>query len=206
MRSIFEALRLTIDDTGLIPALHKGEPAAYEVLYNHYAQSLCLFIDRLVKNAEVAEDIAAEALSKTFARNTSFESLSKLKSFLYTTAYNAALDFLKVDKRHMRAHDDIRYLTETEMDDAELIYIRAEVTRAIQECIDALPGQPQQVIRLAFLEGKKLTEIATELNLSYNTVQNHKARGLQLMKIHLIKNKLLSASCLWLALSTLERH
>ncbi len=51
---------------------------------------------------------------------------------------------------------------------------------------------------MAFVEGKKLPEIAVELNLSYNTVQNHRARGLEFVRMHLIKNKLISGSMLLL--------
>ncbi|MBO9571736.1 MAG: sigma-70 family RNA polymerase sigma factor [Chitinophagaceae bacterium] len=194
------------NDTELIEAFRHAEGHAFEVVYERFASGLCLFVDQMIKNKQVAEDIAVEVLGKSFRRPDNFESFNKLKSFLFTSANNAALDYLKTQKRHDKAHQEIKYLQEYDMDDVELAYIRSEVIAAVEAAINALPRQPQQVIRMAFIEGKKLPEIAAELQLSYNTVQNHRARGIELMRVHLLKNKWLSAPVLWIALSLIDRN
>ncbi len=159
-----------------------------------------------MKDSFVAEDIAAEAIAKAFRKNTDFATLEKLKGFLFITINNAALDYLKVEKRHYEAHEKISYMTRGEMDDVELAYIKAEAIRSVYAAIELLPQQPRKVITMAFVEGKKLPEIAKELNLSYNTVQNYRGRGLELIRTHLIKNSLLSGPALWFALGLLDIH
>ena len=197
-------MRLQVYDTEFIGALHRGEHAAFEAAYAHFATSLRFFLDQVVENQMVAEDIATDAFIKTFNKYADFESLDKLKAYLYITASNAALDHVRNEKRHARSHEEILRLNGDRMEDVELAYIKAEVTQVIQEAIDALPQQPREVIRKIFLEDKKLSEVAAEMNLSYNTVQNHRTRGLALMRIRLEKNEHLSIAVLCLALSHLS--
>jgi RNA polymerase sigma-70 factor (ECF subfamily) len=200
------SLRLKLHDSEFLPALHRGDNAAFELLYRHYSESLTYFVDQLINDAAVAEDIAAETLAKLFRKNADFTTLEKIKGYLYITASNAAFDHLRKEKRHHRIHGEIAYLTDAETEDVEFAYIRAEASRAVQEAINALPEKPREVIRMAFIEGKKLAEIAEALNLSYNTVQNYRGKGLELMRIQLVKNKLLTPLMLGIALSLLEKH
>ncbi len=108
---------------------------------------------------------------------------------MYTTANNAALDYLRMQRRHNRAHQEIEYLAERDTEDMEFRFFQSEALRTIYEAIEALPTQPKRVIRMAFVEGKKLSEIAAALNLSYNTVQNYRGRGLEMIRMHLITKK-----------------
>lgn len=198
-------MRLSDNDIELLKAFREGKGTAYEAIYEYYIEGLFVFADHMVRDTQVAEDIAIQALAKSFTRHQDFETLAKLKSFLFTTANNAALDYIKTQKRHSRAHQEIKYL-QNEMDDAELNYIRSEAILAVNAAIEALPSQLQRVIRLSFVEGKKLTEVAAEMQLSYNTVQNYKARALELMRLHLLENKWLTTAGLWLTLSLLENN
>ncbi|WEK36494.1 MAG: sigma-70 family RNA polymerase sigma factor [Candidatus Pseudobacter hemicellulosilyticus] len=182
-----------------------GDEKAFATIYRYYARPLRFFAEQLVNDTVVAEDITAEAFARTFRRHTDFLLLEKLKAYLYITVNNAALDHLKTEKRHQQAHEQIRYLAEGEMGDVELAYIRAEAVRAVHQSIELLPEQSRKVIRMLFIEGKKLPEIAAELGLSYNTVQNYRARGLDLMRTHLVRNKLLSPLVAAFALSFLEQ-
>jgi RNA polymerase sigma factor (sigma-70 family) len=101
---------LTINDNQLIAAFNKGEQKAYTVIYDYYRSSVCYFAEQLVGDKVAAEDIAAEAFIKVFKKNTDFDSLDKIKAYLFITANNAALDLLKMQKRHSAVHEKISYL------------------------------------------------------------------------------------------------
>ncbi len=143
---------------------------------------------------------------KAFRKHEDFSSLERLKAFLYITANNAALDFLKTEKRHNRIHEELKYSDQSTMEDAELAYIKTEAVRAVHQAIEELPPKSREVIRLLFIEGKTLPEVAAEMQLSYNTVQNHRARGLELLRMAIIKNKFVSPLGILLALSLLDTY
>ncbi|MBO9572115.1 MAG: sigma-70 family RNA polymerase sigma factor [Chitinophagaceae bacterium] len=184
--------RLT-DENIVFEALQKGEAAAYAQVYNNHFEGLCYFINRNIADRQAAEDIAAESFIKTFDRITQFESMVKLKSFLYTVANNATLDLIKSTNRHRSSHEEINFLQkETYEESIEKQVIRAEVMQAIYSEIENLPKQSREVIRLSLLEGKSIDEVAHELGMAYKTVQHYKTQGLKTLRIQLLKNKIYS--------------
>ncbi len=176
------------------------------MVYHHFIHPVRHFIDQLVKDQQAAEDIAVEAFTRTFKKNTDFATIDKLKGFLFITAGNAAKDFLRSQKRQREAYEEVKYLKEQEEEDFELAYIRTEAARAVRDAIDEVPGQAGQVVRMVFVEGKSLSQVAAELQIAYNTVQNHRARGLQLIREKLKTNQLLSTASLLLAFAYLDYH
>lgn len=198
-------MAVIVNDTVFISAFQNGQPETFKALYHHFVESLTYFVDEVVKQPAVAEDICIETLTKAFQTHANFASLQKLKAFLYITAKNAALDYVREEKRHGRIQANLVYLTTTAEKDAELAYIKAEASQAVREAIETLPPQPKRVIQLAFIEGKKLVEVAKELGLSYNTVQNHRARGLELMRAYLLRTYGSSPALLCMALAYLHQ-
>src|SRR5688572_23419259 len=108
--------RVTIDDINLMPAFRRGEQDAYNAVFHHFVRSLHFFTNQIVHDVYAAEDIVADTFIRTFRINTEFDSLNKLKSYLYRTASNGALDFIRTKKRHNHSHEEIRYLTDHETD------------------------------------------------------------------------------------------
>lgn len=172
---------------------------AFGRLHRQWYRQLCFYTEQITGNAPIAEDIASESFIKLLHKRHSFSSLAKLKSFLFTVAHNAALDYLKAEKRHQSSHEQISRETDTLEPPHELHRIRAEVLNAVFAEIEALPAQCREVIRLSFIEGLTVGEIAGRMNIAYKSVLNHKTRGLQLLRTALVRKSvhpLLLAVCL----------
>ena len=56
---------------------------------------------------------------------------------------------------------------------------------SIREAIDKLPEGCRMVLKLAYFEGLKNDEIATELGISINTVKTQRQRAMKLMRLSL---------------------
>ncbi len=95
---------------------------------------------QITRDQQTAEDITIETFTKAFLRHSDFVSVSKLKAFLFTTANNAALDYLKQFNARQKVQQDLKALVHGEMEDGELIYIRTEAIKAIHEAIEAIPA------------------------------------------------------------------
>ncbi|MBO9573994.1 MAG: sigma-70 family RNA polymerase sigma factor, partial [Chitinophagaceae bacterium] len=188
-----------------IPALHGGQPVAYNTIFHHFIDPVRHFIGQIVKDGAVTEDIAVEAFTRVFERKSDFASIDKLKGFLFITAGNMAKDFLRRENFRGKVIEQFRAeSTESWEEEAEAAYIKAEALRIVREVVLKIPGQAGQVLRMMYLEGKKIPEISAELGIAYNTVQNHRAKGLQLVREQLSSNPLLTAAALQFALYLLE--
>lgn len=184
------------DETALILSFQQGERKALHDIYALYLRPLCFFTEQLTGDTMAAEDIVSDCFIQAFHRKADFPTLGQLKAFLYTSARNAALNYLKAQKRHDDVHHSIEQSADRLTPDAEAAYIKAEAMQAIYDEIEKLPPQCRQVVRLSVIDGKRPQEIAEELNIAYQTVLNQKAKGVGLLRTALLKNKLLSLSVL----------
>lgn len=189
----------------LINSFQQGDHKALHQVYAIYQRPLCFFTEQIIANTMAAEDIVSDCFISAYQKKEDFPSLSHLKSFLFTAAKNAALNYIKSEKRH----HDIHHLLERSADklaiDVENAYIRTEVMQIIFSEIEKLPPQCRLVVRMAIIDGKSAAEIAAELNMAYQTVLNQKAKGVALLRNSLLKNELISLPMLLSALILLQQ-
>ncbi|ATL49243.1 hypothetical protein COR50_19840 [Chitinophaga caeni] len=195
---------LSYDESALISSFQRGERWALQQVYELYMRPLCYFTDQIVADTLAAEDIVSECFIQAFQRKEQFPSLPGLKSFLYTAAKNAALNFLKSQQRHQAVHQSIALGSEKLSIDVEKAYIKSEVLQIIYREIEKLPPQCSAVVRLSIIDGKRPQEIAEELDMAYQTVLNQKAKGLAILRTNLLKNKLVAWPILATALTFLN--
>lgn len=173
----------------LTPYLNMVDPISFEFIFRKFYPSLCFFAERITGSHDDAEDITEELFVKLWNKQLQFESEQHLKAYLYRSAKNACLDFLKVSERsdirntffaEERGYSEDAYLNEI---------IRAEIISEVYHAIESLSPQCSKIITMSYLDGKSNQEIAAELNLSVQTVKNQKGRGLALLKQRLPNDK-----------------
>jgi RNA polymerase sigma-70 factor (ECF subfamily) len=195
---------LSYEDAELIILFQQGERAALHAVYERFMRPLCYFADQMIEDTMASEDIVSECFIQAFKRKEDFPSIAHLKSFLYTSARNAALNHLKAQKRHGDVHLSLEKAAERLDMDVERAYIKTEVMQLIFSEIEKLPPRCRDVVRLAIVDGKNAREIAEELNMAYQTVLNQKTKGVGLLRTALLKNELISLPALIAALSLLQ--
>jgi len=187
-----------IESPALMLEFKAGDEQAFDQVFHHFYPVLCIFAVRILPEQSAANDIAQEALIKAWQRKTDFQTLSKLKSFLFTCVRNACFDAL--EKRKVEQKYVSSFGVEELQDDQNVIkdMIHAEVVSRIFSQVDTLPEQCRRVIRMTFEEGKKPKEIAEELGISVSTVNSQKMRGLTLLREKLSDKDFLTALILLL--------
>ena len=78
--------------------------------------------------------------------------------------------------------------------------IKAEVVMSLREAIDKLPEGCRMVLKLAYFEGLKNDEIASELGISINTVKTQRQRAMKLIRLSLTTS---TYAILWVVLPLL---
>lgn len=79
----------------------------YEKLYNAYFMKIYSFVLLLVKNPDLAEEIAQETFFKALKASKQFEGKSSEYTWLCAIAKNIAYDVLKKHKKHEMLGDDV---------------------------------------------------------------------------------------------------
>ncbi|WP_018631164.1 RNA polymerase sigma factor [Niabella aurantiaca] len=169
----------------LIDRFNNGYPAAFTSLYHQFYPAVFFYVKKMVTDTAQAEDITAETFIKFWNNRGRFENGHNIAAFLRVTAKNASIDWLRKSKKYREGANSLARLSNTEMQVDLHEDIRAEVLRLVQTEIDRLPPKIKKVFMLAYLYEKSNEEIAAILGIQNQSVRNHKARALKLLRLSL---------------------
>ncbi len=158
--------------------LKEGDTKTYRTIFEAYNKRLYSFSLKIVENAFAAEEIVENVFLKLWQKRHKMDDVKNLKSYLYTMAYNASLDFIKKNKKFVRfnieEHDGTVLM--------EQLILEEEVHYLLFQALDSLPEKCRQVFELSCLEGMKYKDIAEDLQISINTVKSQRARAIDLLR------------------------
>ncbi|MDR6568273.1 RNA polymerase sigma-70 factor, ECF subfamily [Chitinophaga ginsengisegetis] len=182
----------SIEETELLSLIEKGNRRAFELVYKDYFGQLSYYAFKIIDNPEESKDIASDILVQIIARPKQFKSLSHLKNYLFLATRHACLHFLGQQKREQFTFDELHNLADEADWESDVERVRASVVSAVYEQLNALPKGCAEVFRLIYFEGKSITEVAEQLEISTKTVLNQKQTAAKLLKAALLKKGLLA--------------
>jgi len=178
-------------DQYLIRELRKGKEEGFSVLFNQLYAPMVLYACRFTEDQAAAEDIVEDAFINLWKKRDTISEIHSIKSYLYTIARNGCLSWIRKNKRE-NARNKTVFAAEEQFERTALEnLIYTETMTKIYSAIDRLPTQCKKVFILHYIDGKKISEIAEELNISVGTVKTHKVRGIDLLQKSLLGTLLL---------------
>lgn len=163
-------------------------------LHTKLFPKLISFLSAQVPKQE-AEEIAQEALLKVYQRLQDAlaknEKLSdeNLAALTYTIAKNLVISRARHLKIRWQYHEEQRTQLSLEAShNAEQSVINDDMNRHLLAAINRLPAICRNVFILRKIHNKRYQDIATELNISVKTVENHLAKGMKLCRQYMIES------------------
>lgn len=167
----------------LIESFRKGDPDAFEIIYSEYSGVIYLFISNMCGDAEEAKDICTESFMKLWNLRNNFHSLDQVKGFLLTTSRNCCVDHLRrLRLKNSKQSFLLRNLKDVEYPGEEDTNMELTFVKALAE-IERLPKKSRIILKLYFLEGLKVKEIARHMGTTVRTVTNQKTRAVKKIRI-----------------------
>ncbi len=166
-----------MEEWTIVERAKKGDTAAFEELVNRYQNNVYRLALRMCGNTHDAEEVAQEAFVAAWRGLPSFRGESKFSSWLYQLTSNAAVDFLRREKRH-RNTTPVEEQTElaaegTPQQDAEA----SEVRENLQKALLALTPEHRRIFLLRQMEQLSYEEIGQLLRLESGTVKSRLNRA-----------------------------
>jgi RNA polymerase sigma-70 factor (ECF subfamily) len=190
--------RLT--DQEVVLLARGGREAAYRELVRRYERPVFALLYRMVRDRELAEDLAQETFVKALNAIESYRPEFKFSSWIFKIANNAAIDHLRRRELDTLSLDGSPHAETPEAMQATALQIGArqespldavearELGGAIETAIGRLRPEYRSCILLRHVEGRAYEEIAEILDLPLGTVKTyiHRARNeLRLALAHL---------------------
>lgn len=163
----------TNDDQILINQIIEGDSHSFSVLVDRYKGLIFTVTMRMLKHREEAEEVAQDTFIKMYTSLHRFKGDSKFSTWLYRIAYNACLDRIKKNKKHIN-DVEINEFTEHQvktLDNALERMQKNEQAEAIQRCIEKLPSEDSVLMTLYYFDDLSLGEIAEIMGINSNSVK-----------------------------------
>ncbi|MBD3366557.1 MAG: sigma-70 family RNA polymerase sigma factor [Candidatus Eisenbacteria bacterium] len=157
-------------DPELVARLKAGDEKAFEELVTTYQERVYRVAWRMVRDDDVAEDVAQEAFIKVFRHIDRFQERSSIYTWIYRITVNIALNKLKRDRfRKMVPLGDFGRPDRSANADPARRALSNELAERVDEAVKELPEKQRLVFTLKFYEEMSHREIAEVVGCSEGT-------------------------------------
>ena len=172
---------MSIGDLDLVRRAKKGDPEAFELIYEQFYGKIYSYIFYRVHQQPLAEDITADVFVRLVTKIHTFEERGRpLLAWLYTIAGNLVRDhhrratkiqFSPIEDREFDSGHDPTKTVDLHLDSERLV-----------EALRQLTEDQAQVIILKFVEGMSNAEIGRIIGKNEGSVKSLQHRALRAMK------------------------
>lgn len=155
-------------DAELYAGIKNGNKRSFDLLFRRYYSALCKFAFLYVKDSDQSQELVQDVFVAVW-QEASSRSVDNIKSYLFTTVKNQALNHIAAEKRHASLLQ-ANYSQQAE-DTANEADIEAFNTLLHQKMAD-LPEKCREIFMLTKLEGLSYEEVADYLQVSVKTIEN----------------------------------
>jgi RNA polymerase sigma-70 factor (ECF subfamily) len=187
-----------VTDDALVLQVCEGSREALAVLFCRYARIIRGVAYKVLRDASESDDLLQDIFILIRRKCLLFDpARGPARSWILQMAYHSALARLRYLKsRHFYTRVDLEDV-EDQLSDSGTGNDRGQFggdrllgTSGLSTILDALSEDQRETLRLFFVEGYTLPEIATKLNQTHGNVKHHYFRGLEKLRKHVFNGKL----------------
>jgi RNA polymerase sigma-70 factor (ECF subfamily) len=161
-------------DAQLLQQLASGNEKAMRQLFATYRDRLFFYITRITKSEQIAEELVMDVFMKIWTGKERLTEVQNIDAFLFRIARNKSIDFLRSAAGNTRFQELLwEQIQSASGERADTPLLVKEYEAKVREAISLLSPQRRKVYALRYERQLTHAEIATELNLSRHTVNNH---------------------------------
>jgi RNA polymerase sigma-70 factor, ECF subfamily len=183
-------------DVQLMLGVREGDEMSFELLLQRYRTPLVNFLNRMVRDSGLAEDLAQEVFLRVYRARKDYVPSAKFTTWLFRIATNLALNALR-DGRHrlmeisidQTVDDGEQQQTPLEVADKtpDIEHRMLERDRAamIRKAVDALPEKQRAAVLLHKYIELDYAEIARSLECSESALKSLLFRAYETLRVQL---------------------
>lgn len=172
------------EDVRLMLAFRDGDQAAFDTLFERWAGRLLHFLERMVRNTAVAEELVQETFLRVHRAREGYQPQARFSTWLFTIGANAARNELRRPYRravHQGSDPEsggpLLQLVSPEPPSDEVVDAR-RLSQRVAEALEELPERQRAALWLCAVEGLSYAEVAEALEATEKSVKAlvHRAR------------------------------
>lgn len=172
-------------DKELAGLARRGDERAARELVERFQRPVFSIVNRMVRDHELAEDLAQEAFVRTFNNLDRYDPSYKFSSWLFKIAYNLTIDHLRRKELKTVSIHGAPDATTSERQEATSITLESEeeapderlealeLADELERAIGTLREDYRTAILLRHVEGRAYEEIAEIMDIPLGTVKTY---------------------------------
>lgn len=177
-------------DEALLLRVGAGDERAFRELFARYASVAHALAFRLVRQAQVAEEIVQEAFLAVWRTPERYDpARGSVRSWLMGTVHHRAVDAVRREQAQRRRADQAAALAprvvEDPIDDVVSALDLPRERRLVQKALAGLPDEQRDVIQRMYFDGMSQSQIAERTGLPLGTVKSRTLLAMRRLRTHL---------------------
>lgn len=177
-----------LDDEELMQRLAYRDLVAFRALYDRYGNLVYSAALRVVRDAQIAEDMVQEIFLRIWRKPESYVAQrGRFVTWLTSVTRNRAVDEVRSRGRRFRhetasPEEQERELSASDQNDPALTAELSDQRRLILAALTQIPAEQREIIELAYFGGLTQQEIAQRLSQPLGTVKTRIRLGMQKLR------------------------
>ncbi|MCX6309466.1 MAG: sigma-70 family RNA polymerase sigma factor [Bacteroidia bacterium] len=167
----------TMTDEQLVNLFATGNNQAFDVLLNRHKNRVFTYIQLVVRNRDLAEDIFQESFMKAIVtiKQGRYVDNGKFYSWVTRIAHNLIIDLYRRERNENTVSNeefaDVDLFNNAKLCDenVEDVLVREQVFTDVRKLMHHLPENQREVVQLRYYEDRSFKEIADLTGVSINT-------------------------------------
>lgn len=177
-------------DEELLLRVEGGDDRAFRELFARYAAIANALAFRLVRQAQVAEEIVQEAFLAVWRNPERYDrTRGSVRSWLLGTVHHRAVDAVRREQAQRRRAEQAAAVApaveEDPVDDVVAAIDLPRDRRLVRRALSELPDEQRDVIRRMYFEGLSQSQIAERTGLPLGTVKSRTLLGMRRLRASL---------------------
>jgi RNA polymerase sigma factor (sigma-70 family) len=177
-------------DEDLVLRVGAGDEQAFRELFGRYAAVAHALAFRLVRQAQVAEEIVQEAFLAVWRNPDRYDAArGSVRSWLMGTVHHRAVDAVRREQAQRRRAEQAAGLgpgiVEDPVDDVLAAIDLPRERRLVRTALGELPEEQREVIQRMYFDGLSQSQIAEQTGLPLGTVKSRTLLAMRRLRAHL---------------------
>jgi RNA polymerase sigma-70 factor, ECF subfamily len=179
-------------DAELMLRVRDGDQASFGLLLEKHRSPVIHFLDRMVQNQAVAEELAQEAFLRVYKSRARYEPTAKFTTWLFRIATHVALNWIR-DGRNEKQQASLdqespdgtarQVADRSRTAEQELVY--QVKLREVRQAIRSLPAKQKAAVMMHKYQEMEYAQIADVLSCSESAVKSLLFRAYESLRVRL---------------------
>ncbi len=163
----------------ILELFRTNDEKAFRLLYDTYYDSLLLYANQLLNDAEASKDVVQDCFIDFFVNKRFLKLSDGLDRYIFQSVKHATLNHIRSQRRRNYRHlvatveeEERIHLEENELKEIETLY----------NAINQLPEDRRKIFLMVCVNRMKYQEVADTLGISINTVRTQLTRSIKALR------------------------